>query len=126
MSIFDLVPFPHTPATTKEREYLEWGVGCQACRLLHGISVTGELLPCIRFKLPLGNLLQESFLSISEKELYQKIARRKHREGVCAECEHVELCGGGCLAEVLALKGDPFAGWERCAWLTRQNGALHR
>lgn len=113
-SIFDLVPFPHTPASEKEREYLEWGVGCQACRLIHGISVTGDLLPCIRLKLPLGNLLEESFVEISEKELYRKFALRKGRGGKCADCEHIELCGGGCLAEVMALTGDPFAGWDRC------------
>jgi len=119
MSIFDLVPFPHTPATKKEQEYLEWGVGCQACRLLHGISITGDLLPCIRFKLPLGNLLEEDFISIADKDLYRKIALREGREGICAECEHVAICGGGCLAEVMTLNGDPFAGWDRCRWVTR-------
>jgi radical SAM protein with 4Fe4S-binding SPASM domain len=118
-SIFDLVPFPHSPANPKEREYLEWGVGCQACRLIHGISASGDLLPCIRLKLPLGNLLQESFLAISEKELYRQIALRQQRGGPCNDCQHVELCGGGCLAEAMALKGDPFAGWDRC-WLGKR------
>jgi len=118
-SIFDLVPFPYSPASQKEREYLEWGVGCQACRLIHGISATGDLLPCIRLKLPLGNLLQESFVQISERELYRKIALRKERGGVCGDCQHVQLCGGGCLAEAMALKGDPFAGWDRC-WLQKR------
>jgi len=118
-SIFDLVPFAHTPATQKEREHLEWGVGCQACRLIHGISASGDLLPCIRLKLPLGNLLQEDFVKISEKEIYRRIALRKGRGGPCGDCSHVELCGGGCLAEVMALAGDPFAGWERC-WLRKR------
>lgn len=115
-SIFDLVPFASVPSSQKEREYLEWGVGCQACRLIHGISSTGELLPCIRLKVPLGNLLEETFQEISEKELYRKFALRSERGGFCADCKHVPLCGGGCLAEVNALTGDPFAGWDRC-WL---------
>ena len=115
-SIFDLVPFGYSPATQREKDHLEWGVGCQACRLIHGISASGELLPCIRFKLPLGNLLRESFREISEKEIYRKIALRKGRSGPCHDCPHVDLCGGGCLAEVMAQKGDPFAGWDRC-WL---------
>jgi radical SAM protein with 4Fe4S-binding SPASM domain len=115
-SIFDLVPFAHTPSSQREREHLEWGVGCQACRLIHGISSTGDLLPCIRLKLPLGNLLEESFVTISQKELYRRFALRQDRGGPCADCEHVELCGGGCMAEVMAQRGDPFAGWDRC-WL---------
>ncbi|MDH7500645.1 MAG: acyl-CoA reductase, partial [candidate division NC10 bacterium] len=113
-SIFDLVPFPHSPASQKEREYLEWGVGCQACRLIHGISASGDLLPCIRLKLPLGNLLKESFQAISGKEIYRRIVLREGRGGPCTDCEHVQLCGGGCLAEAMAGKGDPFAGWDRC------------
>jgi radical SAM protein with 4Fe4S-binding SPASM domain len=122
-SIFDLVPFGYSLATQRERDHLEWGVGCQACRLIHGISASGELLPCIRFKLPLGNLLQESFREISEKEIYRKIALRKGRGGACHDCPHVDLCGGGCLAEVMALSGDPFAGWERCWFSNPRRGS---
>ncbi len=122
-SIFDLVPFPYTPSSEEERSYLEWGVGCQACRLNHGISVTGDLLPCIRFKLPLGNLLKESFVTISEKEIYRKIALRTDRGGICGSCKHLGFCGGGCLAEVFTLKGDPFAGWDRCRWVTGPTAA---
>ncbi|MBN2444428.1 MAG: radical SAM protein [Spirochaetales bacterium] len=118
--IFDLVPFPYKPLTREERDYLEWGVGCQACRLIHGISVSGDLLPCIRLKMPLGNLLTETFETIAQTPLYRRFVLRQDRGGICKSCEHLELCGGGCLAETMALEGDPFAGWERCCWVTKE------
>lgn len=87
---------------------------------MHGISTSGELLPCVRLKMSLGNLLQESFEEISEKPLYRRFTLREGRGGICGDCVHVAMCGGGCLAETTALHGDPFAGWDRCLWVTQE------
>lgn len=114
MRIFDLFPFMESPANNDEREYLEWGVGCQACRILHGITPTGDLLPCIRMKYPLGNLLKSSFTDIVNSDKYQTISHRKERKGKCGECQHLSVCGGGCLAEVLGETGNPLSGWSTC------------
>jgi radical SAM protein with 4Fe4S-binding SPASM domain len=115
--IFDMVPFAHNPQSKEEKEYLEWGVGCQACRLIHGISTDGQLLPCIRLKTPLGNLLTTPLTEIMKKDYYQKISNRQRRSGICQNCESLEMCGGGCLAETFILKGDACAGWDRCQWI---------
>jgi radical SAM protein with 4Fe4S-binding SPASM domain len=103
-----------TPEAPEDRAYLEWGVGCQACRFWLGIDHNGDVWPCFRTPLKLGNLLEQSLDEIEATELFTKIRDRTGKKGKCATCKHLPLCGGGCLSDCMGLTGDPFAAYPLC------------
>ncbi|TFF99036.1 MAG: radical SAM protein [Promethearchaeota archaeon] len=93
---WDMVPFMETPINDEERAALEWGVGCQACRSISGIDINGDFYPCdYPSELILGNILEDGLEKIMESEMFKKI-RDRNVKGKCANCHHLELCGGGC------------------------------
>jgi radical SAM protein with 4Fe4S-binding SPASM domain len=108
MELFDLTPFLNTPEKEEDLMYLSWGVGCQGCRFCLGIDFNGDLWPCERMPLTLGNLKTQTLEEIEETELFKKVKDRTGKKGKCAVCEHVTLCAGGCLAETYGSTGDPF------------------
>ncbi|TXT67427.1 MAG: Radical SAM domain-containing protein [Promethearchaeota archaeon] len=111
---FDMVPFMETPQNDEELTALEWGVGCQACRLVSGIDVNGNFFPCdYPSELVLGNLRKQTFKEIMETQLFKDIRDRK-RTGKCATCHHLELCGGGCRVHAECETGDFFASFPYC------------
>jgi radical SAM protein with 4Fe4S-binding SPASM domain len=113
-SIFEMVPFMEQPLNDQELTALEWGVGCQACRLFNGIDVNGDVFPCgYPSKLILGNALAQSFEDIMNSQLYKDIRDRK-RKGKCAACHHLQLCGGGCRVHAECETGDFFASFSYC------------
>ena len=113
-SIFEMVPFMEQPLNDQELTALEWGVGCQACRLFNGVDVNGDVFPCgYPSELILGNLLTESFEGIMDSQLYKDIRDRK-RTGKCASCHHLALCGGGCRVHTECDTGDFFASFSYC------------
>lgn len=114
MELFDLTPFMDTPKTAAEKAYLSWGIGCQGCRFCLGVDYNGDLWPCERMPLTLGNLKTQTLEEIEETELFKKIQYRTGKQGKCAACEHVEMCGGGCLAEAYGATGDAFAECPYC------------
>lgn len=113
-SIFEMVPFMEKPIDDNELTALEWGVGCQACRIFNGIDVNGDIFPCgYPSNLILGNALIDSFEDIMDSQLYKDI-RDKKRTGKCAACHHIELCGGGCRVHTECETGDFFASFAYC------------
>ncbi len=124
MELFDLTPFVNTPADEADLAYLSWGVGCQGCRFCLGVDYNGDVLPCERMPLTLGNLLEQRLEEIEATELFQKIIKREERGGKCGVCEHLSLCGGGCMAEAYGKTGDPFAECGYC-WYEPKGVAAH-
>jgi radical SAM protein with 4Fe4S-binding SPASM domain len=113
-SIFEMVPFMEKPLNNKELTALEWGVGCQACRIFNGIDVNGDVFPCgYPSNLILGNALTDSFEDIMNSQIYKDIRDRK-RNGKCAGCHHLDLCGGGCRVHAECDTGDFFASFSYC------------
>ncbi len=111
---FDMVPFMEYPRNDEELTALEWGVGCQACRLVSGVDVNGDFFPCdYPSTLILGNVLKQSFEEIMNSQLFKDIRDRK-RTGKCAACHHIELCGGGCRVHAECETGDFFASFPYC------------
>lgn len=111
---FDMVPFMECPRNDKERTELEWGVGCQACRLVSGVDVNGDFFPCdYPSNLILGNVLEQNFEEIIESQLFKDIRDGK-RTGKCATCHHIDLCGGGCRVHAECETGDFFASFPYC------------
>ena len=95
------------PANAKDREFLEWGVGCQSCRCVMGIGIHGEVYPCeFITQTVLGNLKTQSFKEIYESDMANMLRDHKVRKGKCGTCEHLDLCGGGCILHTETMTGD--------------------
>jgi len=113
-TMYDMVPFMELPQNDEERTAIEWGVGCQACRTISGIDVNGDMFPCdYPSELKLGNLLEKDFSEIMESQTFKEIRNRK-RVGKCANCEHLELCGGGCRVHAENETGNFFESFSYC------------
>ena len=113
-SIFEMVPFMEQPINDKELTALEWGVGCQACRIFNGVDVNGDIFPCgYPSELILGNALTDSFEDIMNSQLYKDIRDGK-REGKCASCHHIKLCRGGCRVHTECETGNFFKSFSYC------------
>ncbi|UCH89648.1 MAG: radical SAM protein [Thermoplasmata archaeon] len=113
-SIFEMVPFMERPVNNKELTALEWGVGCQACRVFNGIDVNGDVFPCgYPSNLILGNMLEQSYADIRNSQVFKDIQNKK-RTGKCASCHHLELCGGGCRVHAECETGDFFGSFSYC------------
>ncbi len=115
MACFDMVPFIEMPQNAKDREFLEWGVGCQSCRCVMGIGLHGDVYPCeFITQTVLGNLKTQTFKEIYESEMCKLIRDRKIRKGKCGECEHLDLCGGGCILHTETMTGDILESLPYC------------
>lgn len=76
---------------------IQHGLGnkaCAACEGLLSVSPRGEILPCSSWPRPVGNLLRENFHKIWWSKEAEKIRSWLHPS--CYECEHKEICRGGC------------------------------
>ena len=115
MACFDMVPFMEVPASAKDREFLEWGVGCQSCRCVMGIGIHGDVYPCEFITTTvLGNLKKQSFKEIYESEMASILREHRDRYGKCGECEHLDLCGGGCVLHTETMTGDILGSLPYC------------
>jgi radical SAM protein with 4Fe4S-binding SPASM domain len=82
-----------------------------------GICVmpNGDVLPCRRFPISLGNLLTDSLKTIWEKsELLEQLREKESLKGKCGRCE-IEDCRG-CRSLALALTGDYLSEDPHCGY----------
>lgn len=121
-SLYDMTPFMEQPVNDTELTAIQWGVGCQACRTISGIDINGDVFPCdYPSQLTLGNALTQDFREIMDSPLFRQI-RDRTRNGPCADCHHLDLCGGGCRVHAESETGDFFASFSYC-W--HQNDHQH-
>jgi len=77
------------------------------------IMPEGIVLPCRRFPIPVGNLMNESLREIWESSsLLDQLRKKKNLKGRCGKCE-IEDCRG-CRSLALALTADPLAEDPHC------------
>ena len=80
------------------------------------IMPEGNVLPCRRFPVSIGNLLQTPLKQIWEtSDLLEKLRRKKNLKGKCGKCK-MEVCRG-CRSLALALTGD-YLGEDPHCWLS--------
>jgi len=78
------------------------------------IMPEGSVLPCRRFPIPIGNLLNNSLKEIWESSaLLNQLRKKKNLKGRCGKCE-IEDCRG-CRSLVLALTGDALEEDPHCS-----------
>ena len=81
------------------------------------IMPDGNVLPCRRFPISIGNLLNQSLREIWEKsELLEKLRRKESLKGKCGGCK-IDGCRG-CRSLALALTGDYLSEDPHCWYPT--------
>jgi radical SAM protein with 4Fe4S-binding SPASM domain len=74
----------------------------------------GNVLPCRRFPISIGNLLATPFKQIwEESELLEELRRKENLKGKCGRCK-IKDCRG-CRSLALALTGD-YLGEDPHCW----------
>jgi radical SAM protein with 4Fe4S-binding SPASM domain len=89
----------YTPTPYCELNPLQYGLGikqCTACSLNMAIEPDGSVLPCQSYYEPLGNILEDKWETIWDNDLCKKVRDRKYVLEKCAECDLLQVCGGGC------------------------------
>ncbi len=106
---------------------------CESMRNHIFIGPEGRLAPCMAFS---DTEMGESFPSVLEEHLgtlslgpncYYDVVNTRKTDFVranpeCAECEHFRSCGGGCMAQGLALCGHYLARDERACYFHKHIG----
>jgi len=94
---------------------------CTAGDSLITVLPNGDLLPCRRMPIPVGNLRENSLAELYYgSQLFQALRDRTRISAGCEECFYARLCRGGLKCLSYAITGDPFTADPGC-WK-----ALHR
>ncbi len=93
---------------------------CAAGDTLVTVMPNGDLYPCRRMPIPIGNLRKHSLAELYQhSELLQQLRERRKIPTGCTACLYQYLCRGGLKCLAYAVSGDPFAGDPGC-WLREQ------
>ena len=75
----------------------------------------GNVFPCRRFPISIGNLLETPLKQIwEESDILKKLRRRENLKGKCGRCEMKDCCG--CRSLALALTGDFLEEDPHCSY----------
>jgi radical SAM protein with 4Fe4S-binding SPASM domain len=97
---------------------------CSAGDKLLTVEPNGDVSPCRRLPIRVGNVLQTSLLELyQENELLCALRDHERVARGCEDCAHARRCGGGLRCLAYALSGDPFAADPGC-WHARVPGVL--
>jgi len=79
---------------------------CTAGDTLLTVSENGDLLPCRRMPIVVGNLLCENMYELYKNDQFLRQLREYNIPDDCRSCEHEELCQGGLKCLTMAFYGD--------------------
>jgi len=106
-------PYQAFQISFNEEEPKLLGAPCVIGRDGMCIMPNGDVFPCRRFPVTIGNLLNDSLKTIWEKsELLEKLRRKEILKGKCGKCDMIEC--RGCRSLALALTGDYFEEDPHC------------
>jgi len=108
-----LNPLTKTKVTTNRAlqfvPYLDQAHECTAGRYLFALLPNGKVLPCRRLAIEIGDIRQESFVDIYEKNpLVQKLKQPFTPTKGCEGCAFERSCKGGLRCLAYSINGDPF------------------
>jgi radical SAM protein with 4Fe4S-binding SPASM domain len=90
--------------------------GCTGGITLLCISADGNLMPCSRLQLVLGNVRRDSLMDVwYSSEVLDTLRNRDNLKGKCSSCKYKNWCGG-CRAMAWARHGDYLAEDPNC-WI---------
>jgi radical SAM protein with 4Fe4S-binding SPASM domain len=82
---------------------------CYAGDSLITIQPNGDLLPCRRMPIPVGNVLQTPLETLYyQSDLFQDLRDENKISEGCEPCFYKKICRGGLKCLSLATEGDPF------------------
>jgi radical SAM protein with 4Fe4S-binding SPASM domain len=88
---------------------------CVAGDTLIAVQPNGDLYPCRRMPIPVGNLFKDSLSELYfESDLLRALRDRDRIATGCEDCRYANLCGGGLRCLAFALTGDPFSADPGC------------
>ena len=73
--------------------------GCRAARTRLAIDASGWITPCICVRQPefrMGNVREDNLETVFRTSPIAEMLRHPESHGICADCEYVKTCGGGC------------------------------
>lgn len=92
---------------------------CTAGDTLLAVDANGDLYPCRRMPIKLGNLLESSLGDLYyQHQLLRQLRDKERRSERCVGCLYVSVCRGGLRCLAYAMTGDPFSGDPGC-WKRR-------
>ncbi len=106
--------YPKLKETMRKR-LVSWG-GNSAGRKLLNINSEGDVRPDPFFPLIIGNIIEQDFGDIWQKNNLLKELRVQPRKigGICQSCEQVDICNGGSRARAFAISNDLWAEDPSC------------
>ncbi len=88
---------------------------CGAGDSLITVQPNGDLYPCRRMPIPVGNLLETPLSELYySADLFQSLRDRNHVSTGCESCSHADRCRGGLKCLSYAVTGDPFRADPGC------------
>jgi radical SAM protein with 4Fe4S-binding SPASM domain len=92
---------------------------CRAGDTLITVQPNGDVYPCRRLPIHVGNLLETPLRELYyQSDLLRALRDRSRFSAGCQGCGYVRLCRGGLKCLSYAVSGDPFKGDPGC-WLAR-------
>lgn len=79
---------------------------CTAGKTLLTVMENGDLVPCRRMPIFVGNLLEENMYDLYKKNKIIKELQKDTTPTECRSCEHSKLCAGGLKCLTYAIYGD--------------------
>jgi radical SAM protein with 4Fe4S-binding SPASM domain len=84
------------------------GIGCSAGISVLSIDPKGNVYPCSKLRIPVGNVMSSSLIKIWKKSpLLKRLRNRNNLKGKCSSCRYKWHCGG-CRALAFSLKKSLF------------------
>jgi len=93
---------------------------CTAGDSLITIGVQGDLYPCRRMPIRVGNVLETPLAKLyQQSELFRRLRDGRRVSDGCEGCAYARLCGGGLRCLSYAITGNPLAADPGCWHATR-------
>ena len=90
---------------------------CPAADTLVTVQANGDLYPCRRMPIRVGNLMETSLVDLYyTSDVFAALRDRDHVSAGCEDCDYAPICRGGARCLSFAATGDPFRADPGC-WL---------
>lgn len=89
--------------------------GCPIGNSILALTPNGDMLPCCKLPVSLGNLIFQDFHEAWNSKIMDKMRSSGNLKGKCGYCEHREICRG-CRGAAYAACGDYLAEDPQC-WI---------
>lgn len=108
-----------TPDPLKVLIERQEATGCPIGNNILALTPNGDMLPCCKLPISLGNILSQDFHEAWNSEIMDTFRGGHNLKGKCLHCVHREVCRG-CRAASYAACGDYLAEDPQC-WLKSSN-----